>query len=225
MGNVKIIDSRTLSDREKGFYLSIEKELEVVMDVGAYPTFFVGEDVHYFEPHPKRYKLLEDSVVSGYLNNFGLGERKEIKTLYNGLNSVYRWDKHTDTTHPAFNNIDYEPYEIQLQTLDGYINRHGIDKISLLKVDVEGAEFDVFKGGKNVLNRCDYIVFEYAYNTSKSAGVHYEDISDLLQEKGFKLFTIEKDFSVKPIEESNINGRPDINKLHNIVAINLKNNG
>lgn len=53
--------------------------------------------------------------------------------------------------------------DVQVITLDDFAISNGIDRIDLLKLDVEGHELDVLEGGKNLLlqNRIGCIQFEF----------------------------------------------------------------
>jgi FkbM family methyltransferase len=45
------------------------------------------------------------------------------------------------------------PVAVQVNTLDNYVEEQGIDRLDLMKVDIEGGEFDFLKGSKSVLAR------------------------------------------------------------------------
>ena len=42
---------------------------------------------------------------------------------------------------------------VEIETLDGYCGAHGIERIDLLKIDVEGHELDVLRGGEATFSR------------------------------------------------------------------------
>src|SRR6185369_426870 len=45
-----------------------------------------------------------------------------------------------------------EEIRVPVVTLDGYVERKGIERVDLLKVDVEGAELLVFRGAHRLLS-------------------------------------------------------------------------
>lgn len=50
--------------------------------------------------------------------------------------------------------------ECAASTLDTQASHYGIDRIDLMKIDVEGAELDVLRGGADALARCAQVVLE-----------------------------------------------------------------
>lgn len=70
----------------------------------------------------------------------------------------------------------------QVQTGDAYVQEQGIERIDLLKIDVEGAEFDVLVGFKDsiVSGIVNTIQFEYGY-ANGDAGHLMKDFFELLE--------------------------------------------
>ena len=67
-----------------------------------------------------------------------------------------------------------EYIETRLTTLDGLIEELGLDSIDILKIDVEGAEMEVLKGGENALkSRIKGVVI---------AAYHYATEADEIQQ-------------------------------------------
>lgn len=79
-------------------------------------------------------------------------------------------------------------YEVPVDTLDGIAKGYGLEKIDLVKVDVEGAELDVLEGSRGLLERCKPILL---------VEVHFgcdwkpETLYELLHRLAYRL-TIEK---------------------------------
>ncbi len=163
-------------------FLSEKKLLapDTVFDVGAnvgdwtrtFVEIYPGvTKVHLFEPYPPTFEKLSNNPIiksgnksiSFQCNPFALGEEKsssiirgvEAGDVRAALKEIPKtsWDKATD----------FVEYPIEIETGDSYCEASGIDKISFLKIDVEGFELGVFKGFKEVLSqhRIDFIQFEY----------------------------------------------------------------
>ncbi len=210
MEKVRLIDNEVITVEEKNFYSKILDELDVVFDVGAFLTFFRGDNVHYFEPIPNRFEELKRQVNNcGFLNNFGLGKDSGTAIIYNGLSSSYF------RQHGAANVNN--TMDITLETLDSYVNDNNINEISLLKIDVEGAELDVLMGGVKSLNKCKYIVFEYSDDTAEAANMTYKDIKNLLESNGFEIFDLSPEGELISVDENKLTSRV---MLFNLVAIN-----
>jgi FkbM family methyltransferase len=135
----------------------------VIFDVGAfngetvigYSKTFPKAKIFAFEPFPDSFIELKRNT-SGVDNlrceNFGLTDSEGPQSFNvnqaaptNSLlpvseNAQENW---SGNRSPASNGT----VECQFTTLDDYVNRSGIDRIDLLKIDVQGAEFKVLNGG------------------------------------------------------------------------------
>ena len=147
----------------------------VVFDVGANVGQFAQlatkvlrgsqHNVYCFEPSASTFQKLTHNLVGMAnirLNNFGLGERTEIVTLFSDkdrsvLASVYQ-------RNLAHHGIAFDRTEqVELRMLDDYCESSGIEHIHYLKLDVEGHELKVLKGASRMLsaNAIDLIQFEF----------------------------------------------------------------
>jgi FkbM family methyltransferase len=195
---------------EYAFYNSILNELKVVIDVGAQSSFFTNLncEVHYFEPCSKGFKTLPVNKHKHFANKLGLGKKNSIKKLFNETGSTYYRNN-------AGNHEIYE--DIEVITLDSYTEQKNIQQITLLKIDTEGMELEVFLGAKQTLKKTKYIVFEFAWDTAEAANVTFQDIKNVLQD--FKIFEINEDGTLRVINETSITARVRPN-TNNLVAIN-----
>ena len=149
---------RVLIDKLKQQYTTTGRPL-CIFDVGANKGQFLGLlerglqgvpfHVHAFEPSQHTYNLLCDAckVFSNVtLNNTGLGKQTaELELFYDqpgsGLASLYK-------RRLGHLGLDFKYSEkVGIDTLDNYCSSHSIQTIDLLKLDVEGHEFDVLQGG------------------------------------------------------------------------------
>ena len=136
---------------------------DVYLDVGAnigYLAFIaascVGKDgeVHCFEPVPEFYKRLErfkelNSDFHLILNPFALAQDEGEAVIYISNLSQPGWNTLLAESIP----MRQRKYELKvpLKRLDEYIAQTISARISLIKIDVEGFEFQVLKGLKNFL--------------------------------------------------------------------------
>ena len=81
--------------------------------------------------------------------------------------------------------------EIELTTLDDYCAQAGIERLDLLKIDVEGAELAVLRGGAKTIERYrPFIIVEVQEQTADNAGYTVQELIFWLLARGYTLFTI-----------------------------------
>ena len=146
--------------------------------------------IHSFEPTRYCQKTLkkkhgeESSVI---LNAFGLSDVNEDRQIYfneegSGLTSLYQRDL------SQFGTKLNQEETVQVRRADQYIEEKGIERIHVIKIDVEGHEKAVLEGFGEYLRPTfiDCIQFEYN-NTNIDAGTTLFEFYRLLEEKGFVL--------------------------------------
>lgn len=77
---------------------------------------------------------------------------------------------------------------VRLETLDGYCQRQQIESIHLLKLDVEGHELEVLRGGEDLFRRCGVraVVFEFG-GCNVDARVFFLDLYTLFKDYGMQV--------------------------------------
>jgi FkbM family methyltransferase len=192
------------SPETNGEYIFLRNELPklregVVFDVGANVGSWTScvlrlnpkVNVHCFEPSKATYeKLAQKEWPSNvWQNNIGLGEVEGAMELNvvdeeSGLNSLYL-RRGVDCAMAVKKEI------ISITTVDGYCEINSIQKIDLIKVDVEGHELAVFKGMSQMLSegRIRVIQFEYG-GCNLDSKVHLGDIWYFLEPYGFSFYKL-----------------------------------
>lgn len=163
----------------------------VVFDVGAnvgnYTQLVLKilpaqTEVYGFEPSAITFKKLQSTISTKnvHLYNYGLSDAVVSQPLFadaelSGMTSMYnRQLEHLE--------IRFKQQEIAFfQTLDGFCTDHVINKIDLLKIDVEGHEMAVLKGSMQMLlaKRIKSIQFEFG-GTQIESRVFFRDFWELL---------------------------------------------
>ncbi len=164
---------------------------EYIVDAGAHFGFFalyaraLNPDVQIIclEPNEKNFLILQ--------NNISKNKIKKINALNIGLSSKSGKRKFTvsNDSHDSKmvgDNEEFEGgfYSKQTESLANLVVDNKIKKIALLKMDIEGAEFEIIKNAHDndfdsVLN----IVMEY-HNCEKDS---YRIIEQNLRQKGFSV--------------------------------------
>ena len=142
--------------------------------------------VHCFEPSKCTFDLLCKALQNknAVLNDCGLGEREDEMTLYSneagsGLASLTR--RRLDHFGVQMNLEE----KVRITTLDKYCTERGIERIDLLKVDVEGHEMGVFKGGSRLLENRQVrtVMFEFG-GCNIDTRTYFQDFYYYLQSLG-----------------------------------------
>ena len=192
---------------ERIFYLQTLREGMTVFDVGAN----VGEltllfsrsvgasgSVHAFEPTGRGFERLEAlcraaSLRNVRLNRLALAEGEGSVSLHVYDGDYLSWT--TRAVRPLEDyGIDVKPMGVEeapATTLDLYCERNGVAEIDLLKIDVEGAEFQVLVGARRLLNerRVRRVTFEFG-QTTFDMGNSPERIEAYLRDAGYELRNI-----------------------------------
>jgi FkbM family methyltransferase len=147
----------------------------VLFDVGANQGQFTKRimqvwaakpySLYVFEPSTVAFEKLKASVASSpdvHLINLALSDKRGKAALFydregSGLASVYPRDL-------AFRRIDFSGHEeIEMTTLDQFCEDRNIATIDFLKLDVEGHEFAVLKGGKRMFDTGNVKVVQFEF--------------------------------------------------------------
>lgn len=141
-----------------------------------------------FEPIPDFYQ----NLVSKYQNkatisNIALSNEKG-NTTFNYVKNAPAYSGIKERKYKV-SNPDIEKIEVELDLLDNCIS--GDQKIDLIKIDVEGAELNVLKGGKNLISKNKPLVlFECGLGASEFYNTQPEEIFELIESFGLSLYTL-----------------------------------
>lgn len=190
---------------ERIFYLQYLREGMVAFDVGAnlgeitllFSRFAgVPGRVHAFEPSPAAFELLSalcNTRARGnvILNQVAVGDSIGTIALH-----VYTGSHATLTTAAKRSDLNVggedvrpaETIEVPQITLDDYCARNGVDRIDLLKIDVEGLEYKVLLGARRLFaeKRVGCCVFEYGATTT-DAGATAEQLEQFFHAAGYEV--------------------------------------
>jgi FkbM family methyltransferase len=154
--------------------------------------------LHSFEPAlPTYQQLLKNcayrmQVSHLYFNNIALSNQESLQKF------CFYSDKPNWSTFYRRSDIEAQ-YQLSspqfipvLQTtLDLYCQRHKIERIHFLKIDVEGSELDVLQGASDYLKRgkIDYVQFEYG-GSYRNARITLKQIFEFLTRFQYSFFKI-----------------------------------
>ncbi len=146
--------------------------------------------IHAFEPNPKIHAQLAESPVATqlHLHQAGLSDTPSHAQLHvydqhHGMTSLYqRQGLPIEATSLA---------EIELTTLDLFCEQAGVERIDLLKLDIEGHELAALKGARDMLQRAAIGAIQFEYGGCHvDARTFLRDFFELLLPAGYDLFKI-----------------------------------
>ena len=179
----------------------------VVLDVGANVGCVtlpmagaVGEagTVIAFEPSPVYPRLLRNLDLNPAIRGRVIPERLALGQV----NEVAEWrenlrNRGNGTLLPSqetkqLQDVLGEGVKVKTVTLDSYVAERGLSRIDMLKVDVEGMEYEVLTGGRETLRRWHpSIVFETIMAVEDIRGRPViEETTKFLVAFGYKLFSV-----------------------------------
>jgi FkbM family methyltransferase len=189
---------------ERIFYLETLREGMTVFDVGANVgeltllfSRFVGAGgvVHAFEPCGQAFERLESicraaSLRNVRLNRLALAEDETPVSMHVYDEEHMSWNTRAARPLDEYG-IDLKPLSVEeapATTLDLYCERNGVAGVDLLKIDVEGAEFQVMLGAERMLRekRVRCVTFEFG-QTTFDMGNSPDRIESYLRDAGYEL--------------------------------------
>jgi FkbM family methyltransferase len=146
------------------------KEGDIVVDVGAHmgrytitSSKYVGPQgkVIAIEAHPYNFKILQRNIWLNGLSNVTAincavySKKARLKlylpdedlgyTMHHSLMTNYLISKYSES-------IEQKYIEVEAYTLDNLLLTSGINQVNWIKIDVEGAEYEVLTGAKDILS-------------------------------------------------------------------------
>ena len=178
------------------------------IDVGAHRGALLQEIVRVaphgrhtaYEPLPHLAAHLRQHFPSAEVRQAALSDHAGEATFAHVRGTAEGCSGFQVVTAPPGYADDVEQIEVQLERLDDTLA--GEDRLDLLKVDVEGAEQQVFEGSLETLRRTQPIVlFEHTFAASNAYGTEPVMIYNLLCEMaGLRLFDLDGNGPFSPGE-------------------------
>jgi len=196
-----------------------ENVIDIGAKIGIYSlafSKFIGPTgkVFSFEPTPDSFNILKKNMNENHLENMII-EQKAVTDK----NEIQLLELFESNGNNRINNDSKNSININCTSLDNYFS-DSHEKISFVKIDVEGLEPKVLSGMKNVLKKNPKIkiLLEYNPKLMKFYGYVPEKILEDLTKQGFSLFDLEYDYKIEQNVEHFIKLYNNTHKLTNILA-------
>ncbi|MCG3118713.1 MAG: hypothetical protein ALAOOOJD_00967 [bacterium] len=195
---------------EERFLMNLQLSGNTVYDIGGYvgitAMFFsraVGETgrVITFEPNPTNAAAIRQNLALNHLRNVeviesGLGAAPETKTLVYDPN---------DTAAGSMNQqiqarllaTQHRQIDITVQALDEYVAAQHLAAPDLVKIDVEGMEYDVLRGMQKMLRAPKPALFiELHGDGEQQKRANVQNVFTLLQACHYMIHHVETDQTI-----------------------------
>lgn len=183
------------------------REIQTVVDVGANVgdvcqhllDNFLRTRIYAFEPDADCYTRLvsrfadEPRVSPAKL---ALSDRQERRTLFryseSGLNALSSLAGASGKFLAGYGVQPAAAEEVELTTLDAFCQRHAIEHIDFLKLDVQGWELHCLRGCRKLLaaSRISAVYAEVNFVKLYDEQAYFEDLALFLRDYGFQLFSL-----------------------------------
>ena len=196
---------------------------DTVFDVGAHIgrhtihfSHLCGDNgtVYAFEPDRDNYGILQNNISRNKIINcetlpIALSDKQNNTTLHLNPNSS---EGHSIIAKGhTWSSDKHEQIKVECQTLDAVCTTNDIEKIKLLKIDVEGAHFLVLQGATIMLSqrKVDLIICEAGSNTHHISGRTDKELLTQMVEYGYLPFLHDGDDLVPAIASQEHDGIVD----------------
>jgi FkbM family methyltransferase len=174
---------------------------DVVFDVGANVGLYTliaarkvapEGHVYAFEPSPDTFAILDRNIRSNGLEavvtcfELGLSDSDGEGELLSGGAAYRAYNSFGRPTEGAVT----ETQAVVIQRLDSVIAREGLPRPTLVKIDVEGWETHVLRGGERLFDAIDapHVLVEFNHRAARNAGSSTDELHAELRGRGYQAF-------------------------------------
>lgn len=179
---------------------SLLQKSAVAIDVGANTGWHTslmsrlvgdGGRVIAIEPNPAVVRRLHENIALNHLGNvdvfpLALSDRDEIAAFHESIEDPGQAHL-VGTGERACENTT----RVETRRLDRIVEDCGLTRLDLIKIDVEGYEWPVFRGAERTIDKFKpHIIFEFSAESAGRGGGTAEQISHFFQTRDYRLFAI-----------------------------------
>ena len=152
-----------------------------------------------FEPHPQTVERLRANLA---LNGVSNAEVVQAALLdREGTVSLFDRDDNSNRAMASLHDYDgWSSMSVQGTTLDKALQDRGVDKVAVVKIDVEGFEPAVLAGAQAMLGRDrPALIFEYMDWAWRNCGYSFDDTVEALRGLGYTRFFVIEPRRLEPL--------------------------
>lgn len=151
-----------------------------------------------FEPDPREFTRLKESVPDNYrVLNTALSENPGEVDFYlckkQEVSSVYLPNKAFLSNFPDIERFSVlKRVKMITDTLDNQMAVNNITDIDFIKIDAEGSELSIIKGGRNILTTVMGLEVEISFAPIRENQPLFHDVNKYVTELGYQLLDIKR---------------------------------
>ncbi len=145
------------------------------------------EHIVFFEPQTQYQEKLQKLSLPNttkVIYPWGLGDQKEELFIKGGTASASFFDVEKQTEYFP-NSLSDKQESVEIKLLDEIYSQDNLPIPDLIKLDVQGFELNVLKGGIKTLRKTKYLVIELSFRQFYKNQPHIWEIFQFLQENNF----------------------------------------
>lgn len=217
-------------------FIDLLPKIDVFFDIGSNIGYYsiLAKSINpnlkvvAFEPMPSPRKYIEKNILLNHftgikVEQLALSNEKGSATFTSVINPKFKYVEDQLAGDGSLygkigSNAEFKNVEVEINTLDNYVKENGLDKIDVIKLDVEAHEDEVLSGSDFVLKefqpiimcevlegrieqRIEKIILEYGYEIYKAENrglikqdrlLHDGKINDYIMIHSSKVGMIEK---------------------------------
>jgi len=188
-----------------------------ILDVGANVGFYSiplglrlqknGGQLHAFEPVPTNLNSLTRNVELNDLSGVVVPHQMALGDTNGQVELSLETDNNSETGNAVMltgktGTVIRANTTAPIRRLDDCAASLGITSCSLIKVDIEGGEYDFLKGSLHLIDRSRPVIFgEFNPYWMRMQGYFFEDVMRLLAPFGYRVFSLTNSGSLLPVSD------------------------
>ena len=174
--------------------------IKTVLDIGAsnggflrkVRTVLPGAFIYCFEPLPEQFAQLQrtaDQDPQAKAWNMALGSSEGVAVMHKSgdscMSSLLPMTEVTTREFPGA--VDSKPLEVTIRTLDNWAESQELELPILIKLDVQGYEGNVIRGGTATFRKAQVLLMEVSFMELYAGQCLFDELYGAVRHLGFRL--------------------------------------
>lgn len=208
--DIRRVDASSHLELDLWIWLKKTQNIRTIIDIGAnkgefaqfLARYFNASSVYVFEPLPScmpEIKTRLSNISNIKIFNLALSDYTGSECFYQNsyapASSLMRVSNISKNEFPQTKGET--PITVNIATLDDKINTDSLNKNVLIKIDVQGMEDRVIKGGQKVFSAAKCVLIEMSFVPMFVGQPLFEEVHTLLVDLGFRFSGIKNQIASK----------------------------